>query len=119
MKWRAWLDRFVERNELWAFVCVAVFTLMGYLQGPLWLALLGGVLFGLPSLLRLVLMKGQHPRLGVPNPAVLDYAAQLDGDVYHLSQEERAAVRVGLEQAERGEFVPDTELQAFRNRHRA
>jgi predicted transcriptional regulator len=33
--------------------------------------------------------------------------------VYVMSDEERAAVREGLEQARRGEFVPDEEMDAF------
>ena len=50
--------------------------------------------------------------------AILDYAAHDEG-VYYLSDEEREAVRVGLDQADRGEFVSDADLRAFRNRHRA
>jgi predicted transcriptional regulator len=37
--------------------------------------------------------------------------------VYHLSDDERAAVRKGMEAARRGEFVPDEEMTAFYNRH--
>ena len=33
--------------------------------------------------------------------------------VYVLSDEERAAVQEGLDQAQRGEFVPDHEMTAF------
>jgi predicted transcriptional regulator len=33
--------------------------------------------------------------------------------VYVMTDEERAAVREGLEQARRGEFVPDEEMDAF------
>ena len=33
--------------------------------------------------------------------------------VYVMSDEERAAVREGLEQARRGEFVSDEEMDAF------
>ena len=33
--------------------------------------------------------------------------------VYVMSDEERAAVREGLEQARRGKFVPDEEMDAF------
>lgn len=33
--------------------------------------------------------------------------------VYAMNDEERAAVRAGLEQARRGEFVPDDEMDAF------
>jgi predicted transcriptional regulator len=38
--------------------------------------------------------------------------------VYRLSDDERAAVREGLAQAERGEFVPDEQVAAFFNRYR-
>ena len=51
--------------------------------------------------------------------AILDYASHESGEVYQLSDEEREAVRVGLAQAERGEFVSDADLKKFRNRHRA
>jgi len=37
--------------------------------------------------------------------------------VYVMSDEERAAVREGLEQARRGEFVPDDEMDAFWKRY--
>jgi predicted transcriptional regulator len=36
---------------------------------------------------------------------------------YRLSDEERAAVREGLAQAERGEFVPDEVMAEFFKRH--
>ena len=36
--------------------------------------------------------------------------------IYHLSADERRAVDVGLDQAKRGEFVPDADLKKFRNR---
>jgi predicted transcriptional regulator len=38
--------------------------------------------------------------------------------VYRLSDDERAAVRKGIEAARRGEFVSDEELEAFYQRHR-
>ncbi len=38
--------------------------------------------------------------------------------VYRLSDDERAAVRKGMEAARRGEFVSDAELEAFYRRHR-
>ncbi len=38
--------------------------------------------------------------------------------VYRLSDDERAAVRNGMEAARRGEFVSDGELAAFYRRHR-
>jgi hypothetical protein len=37
-------------------------------------------------------------------------------DVYRLSDDERRAVNVGLDQAKRGEFVSDADLKKFRNR---
>jgi predicted transcriptional regulator len=33
--------------------------------------------------------------------------------VYVMNDEERAAVKEGLDQAQRGEFVPDDEMDAF------
>lgn len=39
--------------------------------------------------------------------------------VYRLSSDERAAVREGLAQAERGEFVPDDAVEAYFNKYRA
>ncbi|MGB9365593.1 MAG: hypothetical protein WCE79_06240 [Xanthobacteraceae bacterium] len=38
--------------------------------------------------------------------------------IYHLSDDERAAVRKGLEAAERGEFATDEEVAAVFNRYR-
>ena len=37
--------------------------------------------------------------------------------VYRLSDEERAAVKKGLEAAERGEFVSDEDMAAFFTQH--
>jgi len=39
--------------------------------------------------------------------------------VYRLSDDERAAVREGLAQAARGEFVPDDAVDAYFTKHRA
>jgi predicted transcriptional regulator len=39
------------------------------------------------------------------------------GDVFRLTDEERVAVRKGMEAARRGEFVTDEELAAFYRRH--
>jgi predicted transcriptional regulator len=39
------------------------------------------------------------------------------GDEFRLTDEERAAVRKGMEAARRGEFVTDEELAAFYRRH--
>ncbi len=47
--------------------------------------------------------------------AILDYASHADDGVYHLSDDERAAVREGLASP----VVSDEELEAFRNRHKA
>jgi len=41
----------------------------------------------------------------------------LNAFVEPLDDEARAAIREGLEQARRGEFVPDAEMQAFWKRH--
>jgi ParB-like chromosome segregation protein Spo0J len=38
--------------------------------------------------------------------------------IYHLSDEERAAVRKGMDAARRGELVPDTEMEEFYRLHR-
>ena len=37
--------------------------------------------------------------------------------VYRLSDEERAAVRAGMDAARRGDFVPDLEMEEFYNLH--
>jgi len=39
--------------------------------------------------------------------------------VYRLTDDERAAVREGLAQADRGEFVADVVVAAFFRKHRA
>jgi predicted transcriptional regulator len=49
---------------------------------------------------------------------IMAWAGLAQRDVYSLSDEERAAVRVGLEQAKRGEFVPDEEMERFWKRNR-
>jgi hypothetical protein len=38
--------------------------------------------------------------------------------IYHLSDDERAAVRKGMDAARRGEFVPDGEMEEFYRQHR-
>jgi predicted transcriptional regulator len=59
-----------------------------------------------------------------PNPyvdavqAVADIEAKHFG-VYRLSDDERAAVREGLAQAARGEFVPDDIVEAYFKKYRA
>jgi predicted transcriptional regulator len=50
--------------------------------------------------------------------AVVDIEAKHFG-VYRLSDDERTAVREGLAQAERGEFVPDNVVEAYFNKYRA
>jgi hypothetical protein len=49
--------------------------------------------------------------------AIIDIEVKHFG-VYRLSDDERAAVREGLAQAERGEFAPDEQVAAFFNRYR-
>ena len=39
-------------------------------------------------------------------------------EVYQLSDEERLLVDEGLDQARRGQFVPDEDMERFWNRHR-
>jgi len=39
------------------------------------------------------------------------------GGVFRLTDEERAAVREGMDAARRGEFVPDDELAALYRKH--
>jgi predicted transcriptional regulator len=36
-----------------------------------------------------------------------------EGELYHPSDDEWAAIQEGLDQAKRGEFVPDEEMDAF------
>lgn len=50
--------------------------------------------------------------------AVADIEAKHLG-VYRLSDDERKAVREGLAQADRGEFVPDDVVAAYFNKYRA
>ncbi len=50
--------------------------------------------------------------------AMIDIEAKHLG-VYRLSDEERAAVREGLAQAARGEFVPDDVVEAYFTKYRA
>jgi predicted transcriptional regulator len=38
-------------------------------------------------------------------------------DIYRLSDDERAAIKEGLAQADRGEFVSDEDMAAFFKRH--
>jgi predicted transcriptional regulator len=48
--------------------------------------------------------------------AELEIEARRTG-VYVMNEEERTAVREGLEQAERGVFVPDDEMRTFWKRY--
>ena len=48
------------------------------------------------------------------------YAREIEArrtGVYHLTDDERAAIRKGLEQADRGELVPDEVVAAMNKRH--
>jgi len=47
----------------------------------------------------------------------IDEIERWRGDVFRLTDEERAAVRKGMDAARRGEFVTDEELAAFYRRH--
>ena len=42
-----------------------------------------------------------------------------EGEFYHPSDDEWAAIQEGVAQAERGEFVPNAEIDAFWKRHLA
>jgi predicted transcriptional regulator len=51
---------------------------------------------------------------------LLDHVAAIEAresGVYRLTDEEKAAVKKGLEAAERGEFVSDEDMAAFFKRH--
>jgi predicted transcriptional regulator len=48
--------------------------------------------------------------------ALLSMAGE-ETPVIHLDEKTRAAVRDGLAQAKRGEFVPDEEMEAFFKQH--
>jgi len=50
--------------------------------------------------------------------AVVDIEAKHLG-VYNLSDDERAAVREGLVQSDRGDFVPDDVVAAYFDKYRA
>ena len=39
--------------------------------------------------------------------------------IYRLTDEERRAVQLGIDEAERGEFASDDEMKQFWNRHKA
>ena len=45
--------------------------------------------------------------------AARDIELEHSGQVYKLSAGEHAAINEGLAQADRGEFVPDDEMEAF------
>jgi hypothetical protein len=50
-----------------------------------------------------------------------EFAAEIEArrtGVYRLSDDERAAVRKGMDAARRGAFVPDAEMDAYYKRHR-
>jgi predicted transcriptional regulator len=47
--------------------------------------------------------------------AIIDYASHDEG-VYHLTDDERAEVRAGLAEIERGEIAPDDEVRAVYKR---
>ena len=45
--------------------------------------------------------------------AMLLWLEAKEGELYHPSDDEWAAIQEGLSQAKRGEFVPDEEMDAF------
>ena len=47
----------------------------------------------------------------------IDEIERWRGDIFRLTDEERAAVRKGMDAARRGEFVSDEELATFYRRH--
>jgi predicted transcriptional regulator len=50
---------------------------------------------------------------------VLEVMEQSGTAVYMMTDDERAAVQIGLDQANRGEFISDSEMEAFWRRNRA
>jgi len=62
--------------------------------------------------------------VALPEDALGDLEESLDeierwrSDVFRLTDEERTAVRKGMDAAKQGEFVSDDELAAFYRRHR-
>jgi hypothetical protein len=59
-----------------------------------------------------VLFKMIKEQIHVVLESVREIEARRQG-VYAMNDKERRAVREGLEQARRGEFVPDAEMDAF------
>jgi len=59
----------------------------------------------------------------LPNEVIDEVQESVDeierwpGDIFRLTDEERAAVRKGMDAARRGEFASDEELAAFYRRH--
>ena len=51
--------------------------------------------------------------------AIIEYASYEPDDLYLLSDDERVTVREGVDEAERGDFVSDMEVQTFRDRNDA
>ena len=49
--------------------------------------------------------------------SVLEQIAAAGGDVYRLSDDERALVRDGIADLEAGRVVPDADMDAFWSRH--
>ena len=50
---------------------------------------------------------------------VLEQIAEAGDDVYRLTNEERRLVREGLDDLDAGRIVPDADMAAFWDRHRA
>jgi hypothetical protein len=56
------LRTLVDRDAM-TFAAVIVFVVMGYNRSPLWVAIAGGALFGVPSMVDLILLKNRHVRM--------------------------------------------------------
>jgi hypothetical protein len=48
-------------SEALSFIAILIFMVMGFLKVSIWPAIIGGALFGTPSLAQLVLIKRDHP----------------------------------------------------------
>jgi len=51
----------LQSGDATSFVAIVVCCIMGYARGPLWLAVVGGALFWVPSMVELILLKQRHP----------------------------------------------------------
>src|SRR6476660_9099683 len=75
----------LQNCDAMSFVAVVIFCVMGYLRGPLWLAFLGGALFGLPSVVELVLLKRRHPSVPTNSKVLSFYLGALGYSIAGLA----------------------------------